>query len=247
MLTRRDGLGALLAGTAIGLLTGCKWLGYPRASLRYKMTVEVNTLEGIRTGASIVESTYTSGPDTGGGSGLQSTLKGEAVAVDLPSGETLFALLSSPAQLSAPDYHDQLFNDALMAGAVATPPMPRRYNSSEWAEMRKVANTLKPSLELPTELYPMLVRFRDERIPETLEVVDPKDISSTFGAGYLLEAIRLQVTDAPITSKIQVRLPWLKKVGLERSTILPSPPQLLKDSQPIQLVSSSEFSTELYR
>src|SRR3546814_16053908 len=62
------------------------------------MTVEVETPTGVRSGSSVIETTITKGPRTGQGSGLTATMKGEAVAVDLGSGQTLFALLNGDRQ-----------------------------------------------------------------------------------------------------------------------------------------------------
>jgi hypothetical protein len=209
-MTRR-GLIGLLAASATVLLSGCgKLLGLPRASLRYRMTLEVETPEGIKTGSSVLESTLISGPNTGAASGLQSTLKGEAVAVDLGDGQTLFALLSSPSERSASDYQDQLFNNALNAGAVSVPPMPRRYDSSDWAEMRKVASEIKPVLTLPPALYPMLVRFKDIKDPKSVEQVDPGALAASFGAGVRLKRITVAVTEDAVTSGIERRLAWLE-------------------------------------
>jgi hypothetical protein len=246
-MTRRGVMG-LLAGAATFALAGCgKLLGLPRASLRYRMTVEVETPAGLKTGSSVLESTLISGPNTGGASGLQSTLKGEAVAVDLPGGQTLFALLSSPSQHSASDYQDQLFNDALLAGAVSVPPMPRLYKSAEWVEMRKVASEIKPALTLPPALYPMLVWFKDIRDPKSVEAVEPRALAVTFGAGVTLKRITLAVTSDAVTTGIEKRLAWLRDVGETRSTLIPDPPRLLKYASEIQLLEPSAFSTELYK
>lgn len=209
-MTRRGILGVLLAG-ATGFVSGCHLFGYRATRLRYRMTVEVETQQGVRSGSSVLESSLVSSPSSGQSSGLNSYLKGEAVAVDLPDGQTLFALLSSPGEHSPSDYQDQLFNNALNAGAESTPPMPRRYESSEWSEMRRVATRLKPALTLPAALYPQLVRFRDVRDPKTVEAVAPDALAAVFGEGVTLKRITLTVTDDAVTTGIEKRLAWLKE------------------------------------
>lgn len=129
VVARHGALGILLEAAATDLASGFKLLGFPRASLHYRMTVEVETPQGLRSGSSVLESTLVAGPQTGQAGGAISSLKGETVTVDLPDRQTLFALLSSPSQHSASDFQIELFNNALNAGAVSTPPMPRRYDS----------------------------------------------------------------------------------------------------------------------
>jgi hypothetical protein len=50
-----------------------------------------------------------------------------------------------------------------------------------------------------------------------------------------------------VTVGIEKRLPWLKEVGKTRSTLIPNPPRRMADAEPVQLVSSSDFTTELYK
>jgi len=175
---------------------------------------------------------------------LQSTLKGEAVAVDLPDGQTLFALLSSPGQHSTSDYHDQLFNDALLAGAVSMPPMPRRYDSSEWAEMRSVAARLKPSLTLPLALYPRLVWFRDIRDPESVEAIEADMLSATFGPGNTIKRITLTVTDQVVTTGINKRLGWLQKLQHQEGMLNGDRFEDFRKSALAGHISPFDFTTE---
>jgi hypothetical protein len=257
MMARRGVLG-LLAGTATFALAGCgKLFGFPRASLRYRMTVEIETPEGIKIGSSVLESTLISGPNTGAASGLTSSLKGEAVAVDVGGGQTLFALLSSPSQHSASDYQDQLFNNALEAGAVSVPPMPRLYKSSEWAEMRKMATELKPKLTLPPALYPMLVRFRNIADPKSIEAVEPDALAATFGAGVTLKRITLAVTDDPVTSGIEKKLVWWTRAKQAGGNLIPMVRTTVEGRSRFRVVDGydetladiglSYFSTETYK
>jgi hypothetical protein len=67
------------------------------------------------------------------------------------------------------------------------------------------------------------------------------------GPGVRLKRITAEITDAPVTDGIERRLPWLAEVGRVRGTIIPNPPRFLKDSTPIQRISPSDFTTELYK
>ena len=62
-----------------------------------------------------------------------------------------------------------------------------------------------------------------------------------------LTRISVAITDEPVTYGIKTRLPWLEDVGRVRATLIPNPPRRLADSVPVQLVSPSDFTTELYK
>src|SRR3546814_5030668 len=72
----------------------------------YTTLFRSETPTGVRSGSSVIETTIIKGPRTGQGSGLTATMKGEAVAVDLGSGQTLFALLNGDRQ-AASDYRSE--------------------------------------------------------------------------------------------------------------------------------------------
>lgn len=259
-MNRRSFIAASMAVGGTMSLSGCELL-YPSATLRYRMSVEVDTPEGLKTGSSVLEVMIKSGPKILNSNGISYHLKGEAITVDLLGGLTLFALLRGVEQGSPPDYHADLFRSLLIAGVPTVPSMPRRYGPEEWEDVFRDANELKPMMVIPPRLkrwpnrvepgiivrYPLLVTFADIANPKTVALVDPDDLSASFGPGTKLRRITLQITDDPVTTGIRKRLGWLEEVGRSRATLIPDPPQLLKDTLPIQLVASSDFSTELYK
>ena len=194
----------VLAGAL--LLFGCQ----RSERIRYRITVEVETPDGLKTGSSVIESTITKGPRMGDSSGISSGLKGQAVAVDLGHGRILFATLAD--QRGSPDYHAHVFNEALTHGAEASPAMPRLYKAWEWAEERRTARRLKPTLTLPPEDYPPLGRFRDRHDPKSVELIAPEDLSRVYGAGVRLRRITLAVTDDQVTTGMEK---WLPSFGPE--------------------------------
>jgi hypothetical protein len=133
-------------------------------------------------------------------------VRGEAVAVDLPRGRTLFALLRSDnnvdwasyvMQMLAPDIEGEKWEDVfdnvlLLEGEVE---LPRAWT--------------KDGLMKGRSAYPMLVRFADLDDPTSVELVNPDDLEATFGEGYALERITVQLTDEPVTTGIEERLGWL--------------------------------------
>ncbi|MFT4025920.1 MAG: hypothetical protein QM676_03845 [Novosphingobium sp.] len=179
------------------LLGGCGLLGGDM-TYRYKMTVEVETPDGPRTGSSVIEvRTHESpafpGPEAGG---ERSRVRGEAVAVDLPAG-TLFALLQAENGRGAEIYAWALLPEPPTKGAT---PEDRRANLNA---LRSVAGRA----ELQRANYPMLVTFRDLSDPTTVETVNPADLNTSFGPGYVLHRITVQMTDEPVTTAIERWLP----------------------------------------
>ncbi|MFL6844355.1 MAG: hypothetical protein ACJ8ER_05695 [Allosphingosinicella sp.] len=205
-------IGLLAAGTA--WLAGCGTAGPGR--LRYRMTVEVDTPEGVKSGSSVIESIITQGQRFGDSSGISYAVKGEAVTVDLGGGQMLFVLLSG-RDMAPADFQASLFHNALEGGAVATPPLPRKYAAQEWREEREAANSIRPVVVLNWNDYPTMVRFTDLEDPKTLTVVSPADLSNEFGNGVSIRRITIAVTDDPITDEIRNRLKWLDHLDRYRS------------------------------
>ena len=95
MMSRRGVLG-MLAGGAAALLSGCNLFG--GSAYRYRLTVEVQTAKGVRTGSGVREVSMTENfvltahesPYSGGETG-------EAVVVDLPSGPVFLLLRGADA------------------------------------------------------------------------------------------------------------------------------------------------------
>lgn len=197
MMARKVAFG-LLAGSFSLSLGGCGLFG-DGTTYRYRMTVEVETPDGVRTGSSVIEvRTYDSprfpGPEA---AGVRSRVRGEAVAVDLPGGGTLFALLRGENGQGAENYAWALLPELPNKGAT---PEARRANYS-------ALRTVERRVELQRDNQPRLVTFRDISDPKTVEPVDPDDLNKSFGPGYSLHRITVQITDEPVTFTIEQQLP----------------------------------------
>jgi hypothetical protein len=55
----------------------------------------------------------------------------------------------------------------------------------------------------------MLVRFGDLRDPRSVEKVDPGNLAASFGPGFALRRITVQLTEDDVTTGIGKRLGWL--------------------------------------
>jgi hypothetical protein len=168
--------------------------------IRYRMTVEVETPAGLRTGSSVRAVSRSSPfpiafPLLGEQRG-QSWVEGEAVIVDLPEGQTLYALLTSAGGNGdfAARIPDWTMGWRTERGIAQGP-----------VELWSNPPAASPRFD-PIEERPMLVTFRDPRNPESVELVDPADLSAQFGEGVTLRRIVVEVTDEDVTEAIDARL-----------------------------------------
>jgi hypothetical protein len=185
-------------------LTACD-IAFDLASYehRYRLTVEVQAPEGLKTGSSVIQVNKLTA------STVRTKLKGEAVVVDLGKRGTMFALLRSDrdngwagriVQMLVTDPRDGSdIEDRLEA--VARDRKKRvvpRYFGKEFGK--------------PISAYPMLVTFEDLDEPTSVTRVDPDDLATSFGEGVSLKRITVQVTDDAVTTGIEEKLGWAEKL-----------------------------------
>lgn len=217
-MARRGVLG-LMVGGATALLSGCELI-WPSDRLRQKITVEVETPNGLRTGSTVVETEVREGKSWGDASGTTFTLKGEAAAVDLGSGRTLFALLrgAEGTQGDAAGYQTRLLFEALRDVGPSGPAWD--VSQMDLMQVRAAAQDAGVKLDLPQRLYPLLVTFADPADPTSVQRVDPANLAASFGPGVTLKRITVAVTNDPVTTGIEKRLGWL---GTQRGALLNIP------------------------
>ena len=214
-MTARWGVIGLLASASALVLSGCGVL-FPSDRLRQKITVEVDTSAGLRLGSSVVETEVRKGKSWGDASGTTFKLEGEAVAVDLPGGRTLFALLRGGTDThgDAAAYQTELLYEALNAGAEASVPV--EVAGLTVMQARAAEKSAGVKLTLPEKRYPMLVAFADISDPKSVERVAPGILAATFGPRVRLKRITVEITDDPVTTGIEKRLGWLSDYYAKR-------------------------------
>ena len=206
-MTRRRVVFGVLSAVAVMLSLGACG---SRAEVRTKVTIEVATPQGVRSGSSIW-SWALGEPTVALASSYDGRFRGEAVAIDLPGGRTLFALVKDMAVL--PERHFREFNVGTGSDRVANV----RAIAKEVGATRTLACAMLPVNAKGDELFnpkydcPLLVTFRDIRDPKSVERVDPASLDKSFGAGVTLRRITVAVTDDPVTTGIEKRLGWLAR------------------------------------
>jgi hypothetical protein len=188
-------LGKILAGFLILSVAACG----SNDKFKYKMTVELETPAGARSGFAVREVRHYTPPSIPmlGESRPRWAVTGEAVAVDIAPGETLYALL--PSADGDSDFSGRSIDFLLKEFGSADG------NGSVELWPRKPQST-RPKINEPA---PLLVTFRDADDPRSVEQVAPEKLTAAFGPGIKLRRIAIQKTEEAVTSGISRRLGWL--------------------------------------
>jgi hypothetical protein len=210
-LTRR-GFGWVVAAAAVGL-AGCDT---PTRRFRERLTLVVDTPEGTATGSSVIEHQTIFQDGWLGGMASHMRLggtRGEGVVVDLGTRGLLVGLLFPlPAdtiagrRTGAPGGYEYHVFANLYAQAEADSP---RSDDKASAHFIDALNRLKPKGDVPFEILGPFVRFGDPNDPKSVERVEPSNLEASFGPGVRLERATIEITDAPLTTGIEKKLPWL--------------------------------------
>lgn len=175
-------------------------LSYPSFNYKYRMTVEVETPEGVKSGSSVVEVHTDQWPEwmrnLAGGHTESSRASGEAVVVDLDENGVLFVPFM---------------------GTYATRIYPLVFTGHDygWREPggipEYVTATNFKSL-IPRDHYPMLVQFKNLNDPASIDKILPDNLADSFGVGIHLKSITVESTTDSIEWKIDKTLKWLNEL-----------------------------------
>jgi len=207
---------AIILAAVIGTVVLYK-MAYPSVTLRYRLTLEAEVDGQTKTGSGVIEASYQKHMSLGAvGRDVAAGFRGEAVALDLGSRGTLFALLKAGSDSRSGPESIVLNTFGLPGGAFPG------WDAESLGKLR----SLSGKRELPLENLPMLVRFRDVNDPMTVEAVNPSNIAERFGSGARLVRATLEIVPAgiwplnsfgitgePLTTGIQERLNWLRRLN----------------------------------
>jgi len=190
---------ALLAALFIG-----DQIRINRPGHKYRLTVEVETPEGIKSAAGVL-SVH---PDRGYSRRGRTATRGDAVFVDLGAGKNLVALL---AHIEKTIDLDDISYVALRAYKAAG----RNVSFNEMSRMTG-------AVPVTGELVPVLVTFGDPGDPATARNVPPEGLEAAFGKGFKLHGISAEAVPngfwpldlggalgEPVTRGIEAKLNWL--------------------------------------
>lgn len=234
-MNRRKLLQTSCAAFAVATLTGCGVFG-GNSGYRFRMTVEVQTLQGLKTGSSVIEVRLTRGMAIGDSSGVGSSVRGEAVVVDLPDGP-LFVLLEVP---DAGPPLQAIVPDALLGRRSSGPDEvmadTAKLGSTWFSEYKAdLPRHRDNGFEQSDNGWPLMVRFRNLNDPKSVERVDPDTVG--------VKRIRLETTSDDVTTGIEKRLGWLHNEG--QTLDFNSGPSFSRSPLLAQMLYQRMFSTEI--
>lgn len=180
----------------IVMIWGVIWLAYPSYTWHQKITLEIKTPQGLVSGSSVTRVKYQSNIQFFGMGPVRSiNTRGEVPVVDLGSGKYIFALIFQEEWFPIKAFRSVFVDkNDLKASSI--------YNYSGSA------------FEIANKFKPLLITFDDMNDLKTARKVDPENLSATFGEGYALNSITLEITNSPITEgKVDSLLGLINKVG----------------------------------
>jgi hypothetical protein len=186
----------------------------PVCTFRYKLSIEVMTPDGLKTGSSVVEVNYQRGRDFGGGSSEVMWANGEAVYIDLGKGKNLFITLTK--RLSGRDNYDVRSSIIEKGGASSVFGIFLKAYEIPWAlgKERELCSTISAKAKLePKSLSPLdlptLVTFENIDDVKSAQIIQPDELASFFGAGYGTIKSSVALTNDPVSNSLSGLLPWL--------------------------------------
>ena len=175
-----------------------------RPNHKYRLTVEVETPEGVKS----VSGVMAVHPDRSYSRGGKTSTKGDAVFVDLGGGKNLVVLL---AHIDKSLELDEINYVALRAYKAAG-------QNVSFNQMSRMTGTVP----VTGEVIPVLVSFADPADPATARLVPSDNTEAALGTGIRLCGISAEVVPNgvwpldfggplgdPVTRGIEARLPWL--------------------------------------
>jgi len=177
-----------------------------RPGHKYRLTVEVETPDGIKSASGVMAVT----PDRGYSRNGHTATGGDALFIDLGSGKNLVTLL---AHLDPALDLDGMNYVALRAYGASS---GQRVSFNEMSRMRGV-------VPATGAMIPVLAMFADPADPSTMRTVPPDNLVSVLGNGFRLHGVSGEVVPngfwpvdfggvlgEPVTRRIEAKLPWLK-------------------------------------
>ena len=195
---------ALLAALVIG-----DQVRLNRPGHKYRLAVEVETPEGVKSASGVLAVH----PDRGYSRSGSTLTKGDAVLIDLGAGKKLLALLAhiddKGLELDGMNY-------------VAL----RAFNAAGRKTSFNEMNRISGAAPVTGTLVPVLATFGDINDPATMRVVRPDDLEAAFGKGFRLRGVTTEAVPngfwpldfggalgEPVTRGIEAKLPWWSRPG----------------------------------
>ncbi len=199
----------------VGGILLAKAIVFPDYVHRYRLAIEVDTPDGLKRAANVIQIERNDMRWFLIAGRYETYIRANAVFLDLGHGKNVMALLAHGPRAEDVDTIVGLGIEAYLSRA-------KRREEDAWTGRKH----LEGVRILGGPLIPTLVTFDNLDDPRTARVVDPDAFGAAFGAGYAfrkatVEMIsvrvwplnRLALTDPPVTTGLQQRLPWWSRPG----------------------------------
>lgn len=133
---------------------------------------------------------------------------GEAIAIDLDDRGTIYVLMASPTDKGV-FTHSVSGDYSLLLSDVFN--LRQTHQNLGWAAYARAIGKTTGSREVSLNNLPLMVHFRDERDPSTVERVFPDRLEEALGSGVRFISARITITDDPVSTGIRDRLTWLSE------------------------------------
>jgi hypothetical protein len=198
--------------------------GFYDIHVRYRLTVEVQDGNQIKTGSSVVDASYNIQPDylVYAGYNTRPGIEGYAPTVDLGEKGLLFLTFVNADR--TPD-QIRVMGKALFCAADDIWCLPfAAYDkpgagvgtntySKRKAELSELLRSNSGPRDVPFVALPQLMRFVTVNGERRYVDLMPDDLAASFGPGVQLKRVVLQLTDDPVTPQPQIWPQWLKESG----------------------------------
>jgi hypothetical protein len=203
----------ILAGLVI-LAVAFFRLNFYDIHVRYRLTVEVQDGDQLKTGSSVIEALYDIEPTwSWSGPGNSTRVIGYAPTVDLGDKGLLFLSFAN----ATPTPEERARWSVYFCGADSMYCLPfeaygqrdvRTHYYDREASLKTLLRQTGPR-DVPFVALPKLARFRNGDDPRLLVHVSPDNLATTFGPNVQLKRVILQLTDDPITPPPTIWPQWL--------------------------------------
>lgn len=178
------------------------------ASYRYKLTLTLDTPDGVKTASNVVEIDAFDVIIPARGIGHKTT--GQALYVDLGTGRRpLIALLTRIRRAADPWPTFRGWGEDGPGEALADKCLGAKKPGDWLDEVEAMRKCGRPVAITPADL-PELVTFADTNDPKSVMSVDPDNLSATLGPGVSWRSMTLEATDEPLSKGIDEHLPWVR-------------------------------------
>ena len=200
---------AIIGAVVVSAIVIAWKLVHPSHKYRFRLTVEVIRDGVSHSGQSVIELRTTRNTILSLLSEVPSwstSVRGEAVFVELGGNDHLIALLTSDNQ---PGPTALLPSRAILGDVSAYSGPAGVLDKLSTREPQALREAMGKSFLLTTKQLPPLVHFKQIDDPTSVERIDPDNPAEGYGSAVGPVRVHLEITRDPVTTGLLKKLPWL--------------------------------------